>query len=148
MRRSSTRISSVCGSALLPSLRTVWPFTETRPSTISFSAARRDATPAVERIFCSRTSITEFSPRRTRRAQRNLRSNCSVFSVSSVVQLLFQMRPDESRPDLVPRRRHVFAVGHEEFRLRLSIGAHHVRMHVDVDTILVPLAIGPNQRVG
>src|SRR5688572_4627063 len=53
MRRPSTLIASFAGSALVPSSRTVWPFTITRPSRIICSDARRDATPAAERIFCS-----------------------------------------------------------------------------------------------
>jgi hypothetical protein len=32
----------------------VTPFTDTRPFTINVSAARLDATPAAERIFCRR----------------------------------------------------------------------------------------------
>src|SRR5687767_5619039 len=47
-------MSSACGSALTPISRTVRPLTDTRPSSISRSAARREATPACERIFCRR----------------------------------------------------------------------------------------------
>ncbi len=54
MRRPSTRMSSRDGSALVPNSRTVWPLTETRPSASSCSEARREATPAADRIFCKR----------------------------------------------------------------------------------------------
>src|SRR4029453_12936889 len=54
MRRPSTLITSLSGSAFVPSSRTVSPFTITRPSRIIVSEARRDATPAVDRIFCRR----------------------------------------------------------------------------------------------
>src|SRR5215210_5440629 len=50
-------MSSFAGSALVPSSRTVVPLTVTRPSSISCSDARRDATPACDRIFCSRSII-------------------------------------------------------------------------------------------
>src|SRR5579859_2588416 len=43
-------------SALLPISVTALPFTVTRPSRISCSALRREAAPARERIFCSRSS--------------------------------------------------------------------------------------------
>jgi hypothetical protein len=44
-------MSSCAGSALVPISVTVSPFTVTRPSAISFSAVRRDATPACEMSF-------------------------------------------------------------------------------------------------
>jgi hypothetical protein len=47
----STRMSSRVTSALVPSSVTVWPLTLTRPWVIATSAARREATPARERIF-------------------------------------------------------------------------------------------------
>src|SRR6185436_17725220 len=50
-------MSSVSASALVPISSTVLPLTVTRPSAISFSAARREAMPAWDRIFCSRCSI-------------------------------------------------------------------------------------------
>src|SRR3954469_19692714 len=53
MRLPSTRMSSRAGSALVPSSRTVVPLTVTRPSSISCSAARREAMPACDKIFCS-----------------------------------------------------------------------------------------------
>src|SRR5215510_6852345 len=56
MRRPATRISSTAGSALVPSSRAVEPLTVTRPSTISRSPARREATPARDRIFWSRST--------------------------------------------------------------------------------------------
>src|SRR5688500_18797781 len=60
-RRPSTRMSSAAGSALTPISRIVWPLTETRPSSISFSAARREAIPAWESSFCSRTPVRSFT---------------------------------------------------------------------------------------
>src|SRR5260221_10748196 len=53
-------MSSRAGSALLPSSRTVAPFTCTRPSSISCSLARRDATPACDRIFWIRSTETVY----------------------------------------------------------------------------------------
>src|SRR6188474_2406999 len=47
-------MSSAAGSALTPISRTVVPLSVTRPSAISFSAARLEATPACDRIFCRR----------------------------------------------------------------------------------------------
>src|SRR5438552_3058023 len=61
MRRPSTRMSSCAGSAFVPSSVTVAPFTDTRPSSINFSLARRDAMPACDSIFCSR-SIAGSNP--------------------------------------------------------------------------------------
>src|ERR1700730_12530840 len=62
-RRPSTRTSSCTGSALVPSSRTMAPLTLTRPSRINCSLARRDATPARERIFCSRSWLSRsFAP--------------------------------------------------------------------------------------
>ena len=55
IRRPSTRTSSAAGSALAPGIDTTAPLTVTRPSRISDSAARRDATPAAAISFCSRT---------------------------------------------------------------------------------------------
>ena len=49
-------MSSRDGSALVPSSRTVVPFTVTRPSSISCSDARREAMPACDRIFCRRST--------------------------------------------------------------------------------------------
>ena len=46
------------GSALVPSSRTVAPLTVTRPSSISCSDARRDATPACDRIFWRRSTLS------------------------------------------------------------------------------------------
>src|SRR5580704_2529229 len=43
------------GSTRMPWLRTRWPSTLTRPSSISSSQARREPTPAAARTFCSRT---------------------------------------------------------------------------------------------
>src|SRR5205085_64177 len=63
MRRPSTRMSSCAGSALVPSSRMVSPLTVTRPSTISCSDARRDATPARDRIFCSRSIAHTYHDR-------------------------------------------------------------------------------------
>src|SRR5947207_8093591 len=54
MRRPSTLISSREASAFVPSSVTTLPFTDTRPWVISSSESRREATPAVERIFCRR----------------------------------------------------------------------------------------------
>src|SRR5262245_22651853 len=54
-------MSAVEGSALTPISRTVRPLTVTRPSSISFSAARRDATPACDRIFWSRMPCESFT---------------------------------------------------------------------------------------
>src|SRR6476661_7500847 len=58
MRRPSTLISSCSGSARVPSVVTVLPLTATRPCVISSSASRRDATPAAEMIFCSRSPLS------------------------------------------------------------------------------------------
>src|ERR1700733_11328013 len=55
MNFPSTATWSWSGSILLPSRRTGWPFTETRPSKIIRSPARREATPASARNFCRRT---------------------------------------------------------------------------------------------
>src|ERR1051326_2466941 len=51
-------MSSRDGSAFAPSAVTVTPLTLTRPSSISFSLARRDATPACDRIFCNRSTVS------------------------------------------------------------------------------------------
>src|ERR1700730_11162885 len=48
-------MSSRAASAFVPSSRTVVPFTVTRPSSISFSEARREAIPACDRIFWIRS---------------------------------------------------------------------------------------------
>src|SRR3982751_4340781 len=76
MRRPSTLVSSCSGSALVPSVLTVWPFPSTRPCVINSSAARRDATPAAEMIFWRRSSLIEqlrpevYQPPDRRRARR------------------------------------------------------------------------------
>src|SRR5438034_5793618 len=49
-------MSSRAASAFVPSSRTVAPLMVTRPSLMIFSAPRRDATPARDRIFCSLSS--------------------------------------------------------------------------------------------
>src|SRR5690606_36950232 len=48
-----------------PSSVIVSPLTVTRPSTMSVSATRRDATPAADRIFCSRTCASDPPPLRS-----------------------------------------------------------------------------------
>ena len=53
-RRPSRRTSSVARSARVPRAVTARPFTVTRPSWIRVSAARRDASPAIDKIFWSR----------------------------------------------------------------------------------------------
>src|SRR5258706_9500457 len=53
-------MSSRLGSAFAPSSRTASPLTVTRPSSISCSDARRDATPACDKIFCSRSTSTVY----------------------------------------------------------------------------------------
>src|SRR4051812_44291815 len=68
MRRPSTRMSSASGSAFVPSSRAGVPLTVTRPSSISCSEARREATPACDRIFCSRSISTAYSTRRASRS--------------------------------------------------------------------------------
>src|SRR5688572_4481891 len=50
-------MSSVSASALVPSSVTVLPLTVTRPCSIRVSAVRREAIPAADRIFCSRSAI-------------------------------------------------------------------------------------------
>src|SRR6187399_3656594 len=62
MRRPSTLISSTERSAFVPSSVTVLPFTDTRPWVISSSDNRREATPAADRIFCSRSLIQHARP--------------------------------------------------------------------------------------
>src|SRR6185503_5203539 len=57
-------MSSRAGSAFVPSSRTVVPLTVTRPSSINCSDARREATPAWERIFCKRSITTDCLSRR------------------------------------------------------------------------------------
>src|SRR5688572_4455487 len=54
-------MSSAAGSALTPISWIVRPLTLTRPSAISFSAARREAIPAWERIFWSRITARSLS---------------------------------------------------------------------------------------
>src|SRR6185369_9140854 len=49
-------------SAFVPSSRTVVPLTVTRPSRINCSDARRDAIPACDRIFCSRSTVATIMP--------------------------------------------------------------------------------------
>ncbi len=54
-------MSSCAVSALVPSSRIVAPLTLTRPSSISCSAARREAIPARDKIFCNRsTSLSSY----------------------------------------------------------------------------------------
>src|SRR5437016_10076737 len=60
MRRPSTRMSSREGSAFVPRARSASPFTVTRPSSINCSLARREATPAWERIFWRRSTTSNF----------------------------------------------------------------------------------------
>src|SRR5436190_5379260 len=79
MRRPSTLITSLLGSAFVPSSSTVSPFTMTRPSRIIFSEARRDATPALDKIFCNLLStISNLNPD-PRSEIRNPRSEILVF---------------------------------------------------------------------
>src|SRR5438045_7535170 len=54
---------SVRGSALEPRSSTGVPLTATRPWTMRPSAARRETTPAAERIFCSRSSTRRLYAR-------------------------------------------------------------------------------------
>src|SRR5262245_30828996 len=54
MRRPSTRISSTAGSTLTPIVKMVLSLTVTRPSAMSFSAARREAMPACDNTFWRR----------------------------------------------------------------------------------------------
>src|SRR3990172_3371117 len=56
MGRPSTRTTSRSGSAVAPWVVTAWPLTVTRPSAISRSLARREASPASARILLSRFS--------------------------------------------------------------------------------------------
>src|SRR6187402_1945544 len=78
-------MSSAAGSALTPISRIVWPFTETRPSSISFSAARRDAIPACDRIFWRRIPSELFT------------LPCSHFSVRVHVRFRFRFREVRTR---------------------------------------------------
>src|SRR5688572_13692760 len=55
MRDPSTLMTAVAGSTRVPSVRTTWPSTSTRPAAISASLARRLPTPAAASTFCSRT---------------------------------------------------------------------------------------------
>src|SRR5450432_110101 len=54
-RVPSTSTRAALGSTLVPSSVITRPSTRTRPAEMSSSAARRDATPAWARTFCSRT---------------------------------------------------------------------------------------------
>src|SRR5687768_3720512 len=53
-------MSSVARSALVPISRTTSPFTVTRPSAMTRSAARREAMPARDRIFWIRSCMEGF----------------------------------------------------------------------------------------
>src|SRR3990172_5117662 len=59
MGRPSTARTSRSGSAVAPWVVTVWPLTVTRPSAISRSLARREASPASARILLSRFSTDD-----------------------------------------------------------------------------------------
>src|SRR5262245_51210562 len=60
-RTSSTWMTTVSGSTRRPNSVTTAPSTLTRPWAMRSSAARREATPARDRTFCSRTpSGSEF----------------------------------------------------------------------------------------
>ena len=61
IREPSTRTTSESGSTRIPCSVTSRPFTSTRPSLISCSAARRDATPAAASTFCRRTPSQPLS---------------------------------------------------------------------------------------
>ncbi len=56
-RAPSTRITETSGSTRVPSSVTIRSSTSTRPSRIIFSATRREAIPACDNTFCSRTPI-------------------------------------------------------------------------------------------
>ena len=53
----STVMRAFLGSTLVPSSVTSLPLTRTLPAVITFSASRREATPAAAKIFCKRSSI-------------------------------------------------------------------------------------------
>src|ERR1041384_3320285 len=110
MRRPSTRMSSVAGSAFVPISVTAWPLTVTRPSAMSFSAARRDARPACEMIFWRRMFTLLSSPFSVR-VQVRFRVHvpgscsgfvfgvrCSIIDVMKRVVLLVMMMAACSKP--------------------------------------------------
>src|SRR3954468_2640175 len=69
----STWTRSFPGSTLVPGSLITSPFTFTRPSAISSSARRRDATPALDRNFCSLSvTLTTLASRHGRRRRRRV----------------------------------------------------------------------------
>src|SRR5688500_5809618 len=113
-------MSSTSGSAFVPSSLTVAPLTWTRPSSMSFSAARREAMPAAEMIFCNRTCIRP---------------------------ILFEMRLQHLRPRLVAGRCHVQAVFHEKLRYRRAVLADHHRPGIDIYAVAIGSAARTDQGV-
>lgn len=95
-RRPSTRMSSCAGSALVPMMRTVSPFTITRPLAISFSAARREATPALARIFWRRSCMVLAQAE-----ARALRTFCSLRST-------YFLPGDSHLPSMSPQNATIF----------------------------------------
>src|SRR5882762_9068547 len=106
-------MSSRAGSAFVPSSRMVVPFTVTRPSSINCSEARRDATPACERIFCKRSTATVYheGTKNTKHAKKKaLYKTIFVIFVAFCPrdEPAFSVRGDPPRsPRAAAHRRHV-----------------------------------------
>src|SRR5206468_190207 len=95
-------MSSRAGSAFVPSSKVVTPFTLTRPSRIICSDARRDATPACDRIFCN-LFIVKRAPRKHENTKKN--SWVSGLFVSFRVFVLSWLHFASARKQVPPESR-------------------------------------------